>query len=127
KLLQKSTSRRRLRNATNCPVNSRHPAECRVSRSSTQRPPQVATAVQTEGVDLDTDRDVVSPWTVPEDIQRILQDTHDSVFQASAVHGMTFSPLGSINMDSVSESTGSILSKLDWNAVEAMIADVEDK
>ncbi|XP_031951433.1 ciliogenesis and planar polarity effector 1 isoform X3 [Corvus moneduloides] len=127
KLLQKSTSRRRLRNATNCPVNSRHSAECRVSRSSTQKPLQVATAVQTEGVDLDTDRDVVSPWTVPEDIQRILQDTHDSMFQASAVHGMSFSPLGSINMDSVSESTGSILSKLDWNAVEAMIADVEDK
>uniref|UniRef100_A0A8C3E2N6 Ciliosis and planar polarity effector complex subunit 1 n=1 Tax=Corvus moneduloides TaxID=1196302 RepID=A0A8C3E2N6_CORMO len=96
-------------------------AECRVSRSSTQKPLQVATAVQTEGVDLDTDRDVVSPWTVPEDIQRILQDTHDSMFQVD------FSPLGSINMDSVSESTGSILSKLDWNAVEAMIADVEDK
>ncbi|NXB23792.1 CPLN1 protein, partial [Rhagologus leucostigma] len=128
KLLQKSTSRRRLRNATKCPVNSRHSAECRVSRSSTQKPPQAATAVQTEGVDLDTDRDVVSPWTVPEDIQRILQDTHDSMFQqVSAVHGMSFSPLGSINMDSVSESTGSILSKLDWNAVEAMIADVEDK
>ncbi|NWW07317.1 CPLN1 protein, partial [Oreocharis arfaki] len=127
KLLQKSTSRRRLRSATNCPVNSRHSAECRVSRSSKQKPPQVATAVQTEGIDLDSDRDVVSPWTVPEDIQRILQDTHDSMFQASAVHGMSFSPLGSINMDSVSESTGSILSKLDWNAVEAMIADVEDK
>ncbi|NXS18092.1 CPLN1 protein, partial [Mystacornis crossleyi] len=127
KLLQKSTSRRRLRNATNGPVNSRHSAECRVSRSSAQKPPQAATAVQTEGIDLDTDRDVVSPWTVPEEIQRILQDTHDSMFQASAVHGMSFSPLGSINMDSVSESTGSILSKLDWNAVEAMIADLEDK
>ncbi|XP_023799765.1 protein JBTS17 isoform X2 [Cyanistes caeruleus] len=126
-LLQKSTSRRRLRNATNCPVISKHSAECRVSRSSTQKPPQVATAVQTEGVDLDTDRDVVSPWTVPDDIQRILQDTDDSMFQASAVHGMSFSPLSSIITDNASESTGSILSKLDWNAVEAMIADVEDK
>ncbi|XP_037979830.1 ciliogenesis and planar polarity effector 1 isoform X5 [Motacilla alba alba] len=126
-LLQKSTSRRRLRNATNGSVKTRHSAECRVSRSSTQKPPQVATAVQTEGVDPDSDRDVVSPWTVPDDIQRILQDTHDSMFQASAVHRMNFSPLGSINSDSVSESTGSILSKLDWNAVEAMIADVEDK
>ncbi|NXX25258.1 CPLN1 protein, partial [Nicator chloris] len=126
-LPQKSTSRRRLRNATNCPVNSRYSAECRVSRSSTQKPPQVATAVQTEGVDLDTDRDVMSPWTVPDDIQRILRDSHDSLFQASAGHSMSFSPLGSINTDSVSESTGSILSKLDWNAVEAMIADVEDK
>ncbi|XP_014112487.1 PREDICTED: uncharacterized protein C5orf42 homolog isoform X3 [Pseudopodoces humilis] len=126
-LLQKSTSRRRPRNATNCPVISKHSAECRVSRSSTQKPPQVATAVQTEGVDLDTDRDVVSPWTVPDDIQRILQDTDDSMFQASAVHGMSFSPLSSIITDNASESTGSILSKLDWNAVEAMIADVEDK
>ncbi|NWI07763.1 CPLN1 protein, partial [Tichodroma muraria] len=102
-------------------------AECRVSRRSTQKPLQVATAVQTEDVDLDSDRDVVSPWTVPDDIQRILQDTHDSMFQASAVHSVSFSPLSSINIDSVSESTGSILSKLDWNAVEAMIADVEDK
>ncbi|NWT18152.1 CPLN1 protein, partial [Vireo altiloquus] len=101
--------------------------ECRVRRSSAQKPPQVATAVQTGDADLDTERDVVSPWTVPEDIQRILQDTHDSMFQASAVHGMSVSPLGSINMDSVSGSTGSILSKLDWNAVEDMIADVEDK
>ncbi|CAN8219831.1 unnamed protein product [Coccothraustes coccothraustes] len=126
-LLQKSTSRRRLRNATNGSVKSRHSAECRVSRISTQKPPQVATAVQTEDVDPDTDRDVVSPWTVPDDIQRILQDTHDSMFQASAVHSMSFSPLGSINTDSASESTGSILSKLDWNAVEDMIADVEDK
>ncbi|NXQ57599.1 CPLN1 protein, partial [Anthoscopus minutus] len=125
---QKSTSRRRLRNASNCPVYSRHSAECRVRRSSAQKPPQVATAVQTEeGVDLDTDRDVVSPWTVPDDVQRILQDTDDSMFQASVVHSMSFSPLGSMNTDNVSESTGSILSKLDWNAVEAMIADVEDK
>ncbi|XP_077646648.1 ciliogenesis and planar polarity effector 1 [Lonchura striata] len=114
-LLQKSTSRRRLRNATNCPVTFRHSAECRVSRSSTQKPPQVATAVQTEDVDPDADRDVVSPWTVPDDIQRILQDTHDSMFQTSSVHSMIFSPLGSINTSNGSESTGSILSKLDWN------------
>ncbi|NWW81043.1 CPLN1 protein, partial [Climacteris rufus] len=126
-VLQKSTSRGRLRNATNCPVNSRHSAECRVSRTATQKPPQVASAVQTEGVDQDSDRDIVSPWTVPDDIQRILQDNHDSMFQASALQGASLSPLGSIYTDSVSESTGSILSRLDWNAVEAMIADVEDK
>ncbi|XP_050842832.1 ciliogenesis and planar polarity effector 1 isoform X4 [Serinus canaria] len=126
-LLQKSTSRRRLRNATNGSVKSRHSAACRVSRSSTQKPSQAATAVQTEDVDPDSDRDVVSPWTVPDDIQRILRDTHDSMFQVSAVHSKSFSPLGSINTDSASESTGSILSKLDWNAVEDMIADVEDK
>ncbi|NWU83651.1 CPLN1 protein, partial [Onychorhynchus coronatus] len=102
-------------------------AEYGVSRTSKQKPPQVATAVQTEGIDQESDRDIGSPWTVPDDIQRILQDTHDSMFQAHAGHHMSFSPLGSVNTDSVSESTGSILSKLDWNAVEAMIADVEDK
>ncbi|XP_050768477.1 ciliogenesis and planar polarity effector 1 [Gymnogyps californianus] len=125
-LLQKSTSRGRMRNAANCPVNSRHSAEYRASRTSKQKPPQVAPAVQTEGVDQETDRDVVSPWTVPDDVQRILQDTHDSLFQASALHPVSFSPLSIIDTDGVSESTGSILSKLDWNAIEAMVADVED-
>ncbi|NXK01282.1 CPLN1 protein, partial [Corythaixoides concolor] len=98
----------------------------RVSRTSKEKPHHVATAVQTEGVDQETDRDVVSPWTVPDDIQRILQDTHDSLFQASALHPESFTPLGVIDTDGVSESTGSILSKLDWNAVEAMVADMED-
>ncbi|NXF57224.1 CPLN1 protein, partial [Ciccaba nigrolineata] len=126
-LTQKSTSRGRTRNAANCPVNSRHSAEHRVSRTSKQKPPHVATAVQTEGVDQETDRDIVSPWTVPDDIQRILQDTHDSLFQASALHPVSVSPVGDvIDTDGVSESTGSILSKLDWNAIEAMVADVED-
>ncbi|NXF41043.1 CPLN1 protein, partial [Nyctibius bracteatus] len=124
---QRSTSRGRLRNAANCPVNSGHSAEYRVGRTSKQKPPHVATAVQTEGVDQETDRDIVSPWTLPDDIQRILQDTHDSLFQASALHPASVSPLGIIDSDGVSESTGSILSKLDWNAIEAMVADVEDK
>lgn len=60
-------------------------AEYRVSRTSKQKPPHVATAVQTEGVDQESDRDVVSPWTVPDDIQRILQDTHDSLFQVGCL------------------------------------------
>ncbi|NXP18855.1 CPLN1 protein, partial [Scytalopus superciliaris] len=102
-------------------------AESRVSKTSKLKAPQVATAVQTEGIDEESDRDIGSPWTVPDDIQRILQDSHDSLFQASALHRVSCSPLGSINTDSVSESTGSILSKLDWNAVEALIADVEDE
>ncbi|XP_019329188.1 PREDICTED: protein JBTS17 [Aptenodytes forsteri] len=102
-------------------------AEYKVSRTSKQKPPHVAAAVQTEGVDQETDRDIVSPWTVPDDIQRILQDTHDSLFQASAPQPVSFSPPGIIDTDGVSESTGSILSKLDWNAIEAMVADVEDE
>ncbi|NXK18980.1 CPLN1 protein, partial [Arenaria interpres] len=125
-VLQKSTSRGKMRSAANCPVNSRPSAEHGVSRTSKQKPPRVAAAVQTEEVDQEADRDIVSPWTVPDDIQRILQDTHDSLFQASAPHPVSLSPLGMIDMDGVSESTGSILSKLDWSAIEAMVADVED-
>ncbi|NWS55182.1 CPLN1 protein, partial [Chunga burmeisteri] len=102
-------------------------AEYRVSRTSKQKPPRISTAIQTEDVDQETDRDIVSPWTVPDDIQRILQDTQDSLFQASALHPVSFCPLSVIDSDGVSESTGSILSKLDWNAIEAMVADVEDK
>ncbi|KQK77993.1 hypothetical protein AAES_118940 [Amazona aestiva] len=102
-------------------------AEYRVSRTSKQKHPHLATAVQTEDIDQESDRDIVSPWTVPGDIQRILQDTHDSLFQASALHPVSFSHLGTVDTDDVSESTGSILSKLDWDAIEAMVADVEDK
>ncbi|NXJ44279.1 CPLN1 protein, partial [Ciconia maguari] len=101
-------------------------AEYRVGTTSKQKPLHVATAVQTGRVDEEADRDIVSPWTVPDDIQRILQDTHDSLFQDSAVHPVSFSSLG-IDTDGVSESMGSSLSKLDWNATEAMVADVEDK
>ncbi|OPJ82495.1 hypothetical protein AV530_000322 [Patagioenas fasciata monilis] len=123
---QRGTSRGRMRNAANGPVNSRPSAEYRVSRTSKQKPPPVTAAVQTEGVDQETDRDIVSPWTVPDDIQRILQDTHESFFQTTAPQAVSFSPPG-IDSDGVSESTGSILSKLDWNAVDAMVAEVEDK
>nr|XP_009678942.1 PREDICTED: uncharacterized protein C5orf42 homolog isoform X1 [Struthio camelus australis] len=126
-LLQKSTSRERPRHATNCPVNSRYFSEYRASRTPKQKPPPVASAVQTEDLDHETERDVVSPWSVPDDIQRILRNTHDSLFQVSAARTVSFSPLGINDTDGVSESTGSILSKLDWNAIEAMVADVEDK
>ncbi|XP_014803078.1 PREDICTED: uncharacterized protein C5orf42 homolog isoform X2 [Calidris pugnax] len=127
-VLQKSTSRGRMRNENEkcCPINSRPSAEHRVSRTSKQKPPHVAAAVQTEEVDQEADRDIVSPWTVPDDIQRILQDTHDSLFQTPAPHPVSWSPLGVMDTDGVSESTGSILSKLDWSAIEAMVADVED-
>ncbi|XP_075597436.1 ciliogenesis and planar polarity effector 1 [Balearica regulorum gibbericeps] len=126
-VLQRRTFRGRMGNAADCPVNSRHSDEYRVSRTSKQKPPHVATSVQTESVDQETDRDIVSPWTVPDDVQRILEDTHDSLFQAPAQHPVSLSPLGIVDTDGVSESTGSILSRLDWSAVEAMIADVEEK
>uniref|UniRef100_A0A803XTZ7 Ciliosis and planar polarity effector complex subunit 1 n=1 Tax=Meleagris gallopavo TaxID=9103 RepID=A0A803XTZ7_MELGA len=100
-------------------------ADCRGSRIS-QKPPAVSTAVQTEDFDHETDRDVESPWTLPDDIQRILQDSHDTLFQDSAPHTVSFSPVANNDTDGISESTGSILSRLDWNAIEAMVADVED-
>ncbi|NXX77093.1 CPLN1 protein, partial [Urocolius indicus] len=125
-LLQKSTSRGRMRNAAKCPVGSRQSAEYRVGRTSKQKPSHVATAVQTESVYRETDRDIVSPWAVPGDIQRIPEDVHDSLLQqGSALHPVNVSPLGIVDTD-ISESTGSILSRLDWSAVEAMVADVED-
>ncbi|XP_042731159.1 ciliogenesis and planar polarity effector 1 isoform X3 [Lagopus leucura] len=101
-------------------------ADCRGSRISQQKPPAVSTAVQTEGFNHETDRDVESPWTVPDDIQRILQHSHDILFQDSAPGTVSFSPVGNNDTDGISESTGSILSRLDWNAIEAMVADVED-
>ncbi|OXB79180.1 UNVERIFIED_CONTAM: hypothetical protein H355_006639 [Colinus virginianus] len=101
-------------------------AEYRVNRVSQQKPPAVAAAVQTEGFDPEADRDVESPWTVPDNIQRILEDTHDTLFQDSAPHTLSFSPVACKDADGISESTGSILSRLDWNAIEAMVADVED-
>lgn len=99
-------------------------AEYRMSRVSEQKYPAVSTAFETEGFDHETGRDVESPWTVPDDIQRLLEDSHDTLFQDSAP--LSFSPVVNHETDRISESTGSILSRLDWNAIEAMIADVED-
>lgn len=60
-------------------------AEYIKSRTSKEKPPCVATAVQAEGIHQEIDREVLSPWTVPDDIQRILQDTHDSLFQVGCL------------------------------------------
>ncbi|XP_038599583.1 LOW QUALITY PROTEIN: ciliogenesis and planar polarity effector 1 [Tachyglossus aculeatus] len=73
------------------------------------------------------EQDVVSPWTVPPEIHRILHDNHDPLFEGSLIPEDNGSRLSANGLDTISESTESILSKLDWNAVDAMVASVEDK
>nr|XP_048705548.1 ciliogenesis and planar polarity effector 1 isoform X10 [Caretta caretta] len=122
-VLQKNISKGRIRNARHYPVNSRQASDYQtLSTRNLRRPTPCAAVIQR---DYESERDSISPWSVPDDIQRLLHDNYDSLLEVSVLHEEDCSPL-SIN-DSVSESTGSILSKLDWNAVEAMVANVEEK
>ncbi|MGH0162158.1 UNVERIFIED_CONTAM: hypothetical protein FKN15_049564 [Acipenser sinensis] len=72
------------------------------------------------------ERDVVSPWSPPAEIRRLLEmdvsvqdpllDEDGSLLRRGVLDGL----------DCLSESTGSILSKLDWAAIENMLASEED-
>ncbi|XP_062828550.1 ciliogenesis and planar polarity effector 1 isoform X2 [Anolis carolinensis] len=74
----------------------------------------------------ESEDDALSVWSVPGDIQQILygnsKANKESFLQEDASSITSFN-----NFDSVSESTSSILSKLDWKAVEALVANVEEK
>ncbi|XP_053153161.1 ciliogenesis and planar polarity effector 1 isoform X2 [Hemicordylus capensis] len=73
----------------------------------------------------ESEEDAVSVWSVPDDIQEILYG--NSHFEESLPQEDHYSLASLSNIDSVSESTSSILSKLDWNAVDAMVANMEEK
>ncbi|XP_029434494.1 ciliogenesis and planar polarity effector 1 isoform X2 [Rhinatrema bivittatum] len=94
----------------------------RSCRSKLKRPMNHATFSQTEETDPDyeSDRDTLSPWNVPEEINQILNcNPSGSLFQDDDRFSQSF------NNDNTSESTGSLLSKLDWKAIEEMVANVE--
>nr|DBA23673.1 TPA: hypothetical protein GDO54_014565 [Pyxicephalus adspersus] len=77
-----------------------------------------ATSPQSAVQEEEYDRDIVSPWELPEEIHRILYSSQNSISQGIQDAGDGF------HNDNASDSTGSILSKLDWKAIEDLVASV---
>ncbi|CAI5787669.1 Hypothetical predicted protein [Podarcis lilfordi] len=104
---------------------SSHKLDLRSQASDEQRKFQETdTTIRTNE---ESEDDAMSVWSIPDEIQRILYGGSNSHFKESLPHEDACSIASLNNLDSVSESTSSILSKLDWNAVEAMVANVEEK
>uniref|UniRef100_H3AN04 Ciliosis and planar polarity effector complex subunit 1 n=1 Tax=Latimeria chalumnae TaxID=7897 RepID=H3AN04_LATCH len=78
-----------------------------------------------DSTDVQSERELLSPWSPPDDIKRILEKD-DTLLQQDPLFCEDNDPRFGIanldGMDNLSESTGSILSKLDWNDIENMLA-----
>ncbi|XP_064163689.1 ciliogenesis and planar polarity effector 1 isoform X2 [Anguilla rostrata] len=72
------------------------------------------------------EEEVVSPWNPPPEIRRLLGlEEQGSVAEGNESAG-SGAGLWLKSLDSLSDSTGSILSKLDWAAIEKMVAGEEE-
>nr|XP_034956443.1 ciliogenesis and planar polarity effector 1 isoform X2 [Zootoca vivipara] len=104
---------------------SSHRLDFRSQASDEQR--KLQDTDTTTRTNVESEDDTMSVWSIPDEIQRILYGDSNSHFKESLPLEDACSIASLNNLDSVSESTSSILSKLDWNAVEAMVANVEEK
>ncbi|MBN3301042.1 CPLN1 protein, partial [Amia calva] len=68
------------------------------------------------------EREVVSPWSPPAEVRRLLDMEDVPSLQGLSEDGSPFRRADLEALDGLSESTGSVLSKLDWVAIERMVA-----